>query len=113
MPTLNELPGYNQDRLIASIAIIKEVLLSNMQLREDLLNLSQEHERVVQQNFQFTVENEDLRDRMSLLGKGEAVSIDYLPYMPPMHLEKVIEAVNNREELEAAKSLILSYYFSL
>jgi len=30
-------PGYNQDRLITSIAIIKEVLISNMQLREDLL----------------------------------------------------------------------------
>lgn len=40
LPTLSQLPGYNQDRLIASIAIIKEVLLSNMQLREDLLNLS-------------------------------------------------------------------------
>lgn len=30
-------PGYNQDRLITSISIIKEVLISNMQLREDLL----------------------------------------------------------------------------
>ena len=44
-----------------------------MQLREDLLNLSQENDRVVQQNFQFTIENEDLRDRMNLLGKGEPV----------------------------------------
>ena len=33
-------PGYNQDRLITSIAIIKEVLISNNQLREDLLNVS-------------------------------------------------------------------------
>ena len=67
----------------------------------------------MQQNFQFTVENEDLRDRMSLIGKGEAVVIDYLPYVPPMQLEKVIQAVNNREELDAAKNLILSHYFSL
>ena len=32
--------GYNQDRLITSIGIIKEVLISNNQLREDLLNVS-------------------------------------------------------------------------
>jgi len=38
--------GYNQDRLIESISVIKEILLSNMQLREDLLTLSQEHEKV-------------------------------------------------------------------
>ena len=31
---------YNQDRLIASISIIKEVLVSNNQLREDLLGVS-------------------------------------------------------------------------
>jgi len=30
----------NQDRLISSISVIKEVLLSNMQLRDDLLKLS-------------------------------------------------------------------------
>ena len=40
--------GYNQDRLITSIAIIKEVLISNNQLREDLLNVSQEHENTMQ-----------------------------------------------------------------
>lgn len=33
-------PGYNQDRLITSIGIIKEVLISNNQLREDLLLIS-------------------------------------------------------------------------
>ena len=32
--------GYNQDRLITSISIIKEVLISNMKLREDLLHVS-------------------------------------------------------------------------
>lgn len=35
---------YTQDRLIASISIIKEVLQSNMQLRDDLLNMGQDHE---------------------------------------------------------------------
>ena len=38
---------YSQDRLIASISIIKEVLISNMQLREDLLGVSQEHENTM------------------------------------------------------------------
>ena len=44
-------PGYDQDRLITSISIIKEVLISNMQLREDLLSVSQEHENTMQTNF--------------------------------------------------------------
>jgi hypothetical protein len=34
------------DRLIFSINMIKEVLQSNLQLREDLLKLQQDHERV-------------------------------------------------------------------
>lgn len=44
-------PGYNQDRLITSIGIIKEVLISNNQLREDLLIVSQEHENTMSSNF--------------------------------------------------------------
>ena len=40
--------AYNQDRLIASIGIVKEVLISNIQLREDLLNVTQEHDETVQ-----------------------------------------------------------------
>jgi len=43
--------AYSQDRLITSISIIKEVLISNMQLREDLLAVSQEHENTMQTNF--------------------------------------------------------------
>mgnify|MGYP007004897901 CR=1 FL=1 len=38
---------YSQDRLIASISIVKEVLISNMQLREDLLTVSQEHDNTM------------------------------------------------------------------
>jgi len=59
------------------------------------------------------MENEDLRDRMNLIGHGEAVYIDYLPYMPPMHLETVIERATSKQELDDAKLLILSHYFSL
>lgn len=35
---------YDQERLIKSIAVIKEVLQSNMQLRDDLLKLSSDYE---------------------------------------------------------------------
>ena len=59
------------------------------------------------------MENEDLRDRMNLMGKANPVVIDYLPYLPPMQLEKVVSGIRNKQELENAKSLILSYYFSL
>lgn len=57
----------------------------------------------MQQNFQLNIENEDLRDRMHLVGQGEAVSIDYLPYMPAMKLEHVIEKVKSKQDLETAK----------
>lgn len=50
---------------------------------------------------------------MNLIGHGQAVGIDYLPYIPPMQLENVISAVSNQNELEEAKQLILSHYFSL
>lgn len=43
------------------------------------------------------IENEDLRDRITLLGKGDdfgnGVSIDYLPYLAPRLLEKSISKV--------------------
>lgn len=50
---------------------------------------------------------------MNLVGHGEAVSIEYLPYIPPMQLENVIQQVTTRQDLEDAKQLILSHYFSL
>ena len=92
--------GYNQDRLITSIAIIKEVLISNNQLREDLLNVSQEHENTMSTNFQLMIENEDLRDRIALLGQSDGVSIDSLPYLIPRQLEKSVGQVKSSEELE-------------
>ena len=48
-----------------------------MQLREDLLKLQQEHERVQIQNFQVTVENEDLRDRLWLLTADSGFEIEH------------------------------------
>ena len=81
---------YSQDRLITSISIIKEVLISNMQLREDLLQVSQEHENTMQANFQLMIENEDLRDRLNLINQREGTSIDYMPYLAPKSLEKTI-----------------------
>jgi regulator of replication initiation timing len=56
--------------------MIKEVLQSNLQLREDLLRLQQELERLQGNNFQLTVENEDLRDRVFLLARDKACEIE-------------------------------------
>ena len=90
---------YSQDRLIASISIIKEVLISNMQLREDLLNVSQEHENTMQTNFQLTIENEDLRERLNLANLSEGTSIDYMPYLVHKQLEKNVSKVQSSDEL--------------
>ena len=61
-----------------------------MQLREDLLNITQEHEDTLQQNFQLVVENEDLRDRLNLVGQQQGVFIEHVPYQAPFELEKTI-----------------------
>jgi regulator of replication initiation timing len=61
-----------------------------MQLREDLLGVSQEHENTMQTNFQLIIENEDLRDRLALVAQKENTSIDYLPYLVPKQLERTI-----------------------
>jgi len=84
--------NYSQDRLITSIGIIKEVLQSNMQLRDDLLKLSHENESLNHQNYQYKVENEDLRDRLNLLGEEKGVvNIEYLPYIAPGSVEKACD----------------------
>ena len=104
---------YSQDRLIASISIVKEVLISNMQLREDLLAVSQEHENTMQTNFQLMIENEDLRDRLNLVNQDQGVSIDYLPYLVPKQLEKTLETLSDPKELLLVKNMILTHVFSL
>ena len=39
------------DRLIDSISMIKDILLSNMQLREEQLNLAEQHDKTIQESF--------------------------------------------------------------
>ena len=41
--------------------------MSNMQLREEQIKLSDEHDKVISDNYQLQIENEDLRDRLGLL----------------------------------------------
>jgi hypothetical protein len=50
---------------------------------------------------------------MHLLGQGSPAVIDYLPYLPPMHLENTIQSISNQKDLDNAKHEILSHYFSL
>ena len=58
--------------------MIKEILQSNMFLREDQLNLQEEHEFVLQENYQLKIENEDIRDRLSLANQNsKEYIIDY------------------------------------
>ena len=37
----------------------------------------------MQTNFQLMIENEDLRDQISLVAQKGGASIDYLPYLVP------------------------------
>ncbi len=54
-----------------------------MLLREDLLKLSQENEQILRNNYQYKIENEDLRDRLNLLGEElGGVNIEFIPYIP-------------------------------
>ena len=43
-PPVEGAKNASSERLIQSISMIKDILLSNMQLREELLQLSQAHE---------------------------------------------------------------------
>jgi predicted nuclease with TOPRIM domain len=99
------------DRLIFSINMIKEVLQSNLQLREDLLKLQQEHERTNIQNYQLQNENEDLRERLALLTGDKGLAIEYLPAM--LNIEEEVQQIKSRGDLDQAKKSILSYIFSL
>lgn len=68
-----------------------------MQLREDLLNVSQEHENTMQTNFQLMIENEDLLDRLNLISSREGTNIDYMAYIQPKQLEKTVQAIQSPE----------------
>lgn len=85
-----------------------------MQLRDDLLALSQEHESVNKNNYQLTIENEDLRDRLNLLGETRgSLNIEYMPYIAAGSVEKLCDSVHTEQELRDAKITIFNHIFSL
>ena len=49
--------------------------------------MTQEHDDTIQQNFQLVVENEDLRDRLNLIGQEKGIHIDNIPYQAPLELD--------------------------
>lgn len=102
----------SSDRLIHSIAMIKDILMSNMQLREDLLKISGQHDFTIQENYQLKIENEDLRDRLHLVS-GETSQIEYQAYLPVLDFEEMINNSQYLGDLQAAKSIILTYIFSM
>ena len=88
------------DRLLQSVHMVKEMLQSNMSLREQQLRLTEEHEKCLQDNCQLRIENEDLRDRLSLITKDPIYSIDYQAYLTHLDLEAIIGNTNSSEHLE-------------
>ena len=82
-------------------------------MREEQLELSELHDHTVGENYQLKIENEDLRDRLSLITQDEGYTIDYQAYLPVLDFENIINHCRNLEELTSAKSLILTYIFSL
>ena len=50
---------------------------------------------------------------MNLLGQGDQIIIDYMPYIPPMQLENLINSITDTDKLINAKNVILSHFFSL
>lgn len=66
-----------------------------MHLREDLLKLSQENELLQRNNYQYKIENEDLRDRLNLVGEERGgINIEYLPYIPAGQIEKACDSID-------------------
>ena len=85
-----------------------------MQLRDDLLKLSHENESLNHQNYQYKVENEDLRDRLNLLGEDKGVvNIEYMPYIAPGSVEKACDEIDSTEQLRESKIMIFNHIFSL
>ena len=59
------------------------------------------------------IENEDLRDRLLLVTQNTGYEIQYQAYLPVLDLEKMINDCKSQRDIEASKSLILTYIFSL
>lgn len=93
--------------------MIKEILQSNMQLREDQLKLAEEHESALQDNYQIRIENEDLRDRLHMVTKDADYAIEYQSYLPILDLEAALEQSQSLDDIKSMKSLIMTYIFSL
>ena len=85
-----------------------------MQLREDLLQLSHENELIQRNNYQYKIENEDLRDRLNLVGEEwGSINIEYIPYIPVGQVEKVCDEIDTPEQLRESKIFIFNHIFSL
>ena len=67
----------------------------------------------MQTNFQLMIENEDLRDRLSLVTQKDGTSIDYMPYLAHRQLEKNVNQVEKTEELSKVKNMVLTHVHSL
>ena len=89
--------------------MIKEILQSNMQLREDQLKLAEEHESVLQDNYQLKIENEDLRDRLHMITKDSNYTIEYQSYLPVLDLEEALEKSQSTNDVQSLKTLIMTY----
>jgi len=93
--------------------MIKDILQSNMQLREEQLSLSEAQNKAEQENYQLKIENEDLRDRLHLLTQEKEFTIDYQAYLPVLNLQNIVDSCRTKADLSSARSLILTYIFSL
>jgi hypothetical protein len=57
-----------------------------------------------QSNYQYKIENEDLRDRLSLLGEMRGnINIEYMPYIAAGSVEKMCDNINTLQELRDSK----------
>lgn len=110
---ITTMQSASNDRLIQSISMIKDILLSNMQLREELLQISEKFDAATQDNYQLKIENEDLRDRLYLITNEQGFQIDYQAYLPMLDFEQIINDCSSIGGIEQAKCLILTYIFSL
>ena len=85
-----------------------------MQLRDDLLRISADNEQLNKSNYQYKVENEDLRDRLYMLGEQRGgVNIQYMPYIASGSVETLCDQIKSAEELHESKNFILNHIFSL
>lgn len=85
-----------------------------MVLREDLLKLSQDNEQIQRNNYQYKIENEDLRDRLNLLGEERGgVNIEFIPYIPAGLVESACDSIDTLEQLRESKIFIFNHIFTL